>query len=90
MSLWLITNRTHPAWDAIWRLLNDGHWHPRTEVVELMHQTGLAPRTIDNHLRSASRRGWITQSRGRVKVRDSHAIDAALSAHEQEQVRHGS
>lgn len=71
MGLWLITDRTRPAWTAVHHLLSDGQWHPTAEVANAMRMASeLAPRTIENHLRSASARRWINQRRGRVRIRD--------------------
>ncbi|AIY17760.2 hypothetical protein KR76_15125 [Pimelobacter simplex] len=40
----------------------------------------LNDQTIRNHLRSASRRGWITTRRGRTRLRDRNLIETALNA----------
>lgn len=76
---WLTTPRTAPAWRATIDLLDDNQWHPVEIIAQAMRDTAdLAPRTIKAHLRSASRRGWIRLSHGRVQLRDRSLIEAAL------------
>jgi hypothetical protein len=78
-TTWLITNRTRPAWTAALDLLDDDQWHETTELAQTMRNTAeLADRTIATHLRSASRRGWITKRRGRVKLRSRTLVEQAL------------
>jgi hypothetical protein len=77
-TVWLTTPRSTPAWTAAAALLDDNQWHPRQDLIDAMQAAGLARRTIHHHLRSASQRGWIRQHRGKVKLRDRHALDAAL------------
>ncbi len=78
-TTWLITERTRPAWTAVLALLDDNRAHPHHDVAATMRSAGLAPRTIQNHLRSASRRGWIHSRRGLITLRNRQAITAALS-----------
>jgi hypothetical protein len=81
-STWLLTPRIVPAWEAIHDLLTDGQWHPTTDVANLMHDVAdLAPRTIDNQLRSASARRWITRRGDRIRMREDFAaaLDEARS-----------
>lgn len=85
-TTWLITPRTTPAWTAALHILDDNNWHPTQDLADAMHAAGdLAPRTITNHLRSASRRSWITNRRGRTKLRDRDLLEAALDAQELDQ-----
>ena len=78
-TTWLITPRTHPAWAAVLDLLSDGTWHHTDTIAQAMRDTaGLAPRTIENHLRSAARRGWINRRGGKVRLRDRQTIEQAL------------
>ncbi|GEB13565.1 hypothetical protein GUY44_07030 [Pimelobacter simplex] len=80
-SQWLLTPRCRPAWIAILDLLDDDQWHPTTDLAQLMRNTAdLNDQTIRNHLRSASRRGWITTRRGRTRLRDRNLIETALNA----------
>lgn len=68
---WLLTDRTTPAWTAVHDLLEDGQWHPTTDVIQIMRDTAdLAPRTIRSQLRSASARRWIHQRRNRIRIRE--------------------
>lgn len=78
-TTWLLTDRCRPAWIAVLDLLDDGHWHDTTDVHDAMWRAAnLAPRTIENHLRSAGRRGWITRRNKRIRLRDRDAIEQAL------------
>lgn len=80
-TVWLITPRTRDAWTAALDLLDDNEPHDLLDLRQVMHDTGdLAHRTITNHLRSASRRGWITLRRGKVRLRDRGLIETALDA----------
>lgn len=79
-SVWLITERTAPAWTALLATFNDNQWHDQTQFEQLMRNTArLADRTITNHLRSASRRGWIKRSQGLTKITRPDLIQAALN-----------
>lgn len=81
-TVWLITDRTRDAWTAVLHLLADNQWHAYADVHDAMWRaSNLADQTINNHLRSASRRGWITSRRKRIKLRDRHLIEAALDEH---------
>lgn len=78
---WLVTPRTAPAWQSILDLLDDNHWHPRSEVEHLLAtNANLASRTIASYLNSASARGWINIRRGRIRLRHAHLIEADLEA----------
>lgn len=80
-TTWLITERTAPAWAAVLNLLNDGQWHHRADIYQAMRETAnLADQTINNHLKSASRRGWITTRDDLVKVRNTDLIRHHLGA----------
>lgn len=82
-TTWLVTARTQPAWTAVLDLLADGQWHETTDVHDVMWRAAnLAPSTIEHHLRSASRRGWITRRRKRVLLLNHEAIEAALDVME--------
>lgn len=82
-TVWLITPRTHPAWTATLDLLSDHQWHPRTDITRAMRAAAdLADRTIDHHLRAASCRRWIQQSRNRIRIRDRAALEQALDSME--------
>lgn len=80
-TTWFITNRTHPAWTAALDLLDDEKPHDLLDVRQAMlGATDLAPRTVANHLRSASRRGWISIRRGKVRLRNRQLVEDALDA----------
>ncbi len=79
-SVWLVTERTAPAWAAVLELLDGREWVRRSDVEQAMREVAsLADRTIANHLRSASARRWITVRDGWVRLRDSDAIRAHLA-----------
>ncbi len=76
----LITNRTRPFWNATRDLLiSDLGWHHRDELYNLGKTHGLAERTVANLLPRASKRRWISRSRGHVRLRDRAALEAALA-----------
>lgn len=78
-TVWLTTPRCTPAWIALLDLLDDDQDHDLLDVRQVMLDTAdLAPRTITHHLRSASRRGWITIRRGKVHLRNRDLIEKAL------------
>jgi hypothetical protein len=78
---WLLTPRCKPAWIAASDLLSDGQWHSEHDLEQVMRAAAdLAPRTIENHLRSASARRWITREGRRIRLRDRDALEAALCA----------
>lgn len=80
-TVWLITPRTAPAWTAALDLLDDNRAHDLLDLRQVMlDASDLAPRTINNHLRSATRRGWISTRRGTVRLRDRQLVEAALDA----------
>lgn len=80
-TVWLTTPRTAPAWIAALDFLTDNQWHALLDIRQVMlGASDLAPRTISNHLRSASRRGWITIRRGKVRLRNRQLIEGALDA----------
>lgn len=74
----IITNRSRPFFQHLRDLLIDGNWHHRDEVFTIGRQHGLADRTIANLLPRASKRRWISRSRGHVRIRDRAAFEAAL------------
>lgn len=79
-AVWLVTERTAPAWQAALDLLVDGP-KPIEEVAAVMREaSALHPQTIDKHLKSASRRGWISNRRGTVTLRREDLIRADLGA----------
>lgn len=78
MAVWLITDNTREAWTNVLKLLADNHPHHVDEITTAMDE--LAPRTIDNHLRSASRRGWITRQGDHISLRSKALIEGALES----------
>jgi hypothetical protein len=77
----IIGPRSTPAWDAAINYLDDDQWHPIPELLTAMlDASDLSRRTVQNYLASASRRGWVRRKRGKVKIRDRHALDAALDS----------
>lgn len=80
-TTWLVTPNTKDAWAAALTLLDDDNWHDIEDLHDAMHATGLADRTIANHLRSAGRRRWITRRNKRVRLLDrAAAVEQALDA----------
>jgi hypothetical protein len=79
-KLWLLTPRCTPAWHAVLHLLDDDQWHATTDVAQAMRNASdLADSTIHNQLREAGRRQWISNKRGRTRLRNRELIEAALS-----------
>lgn len=82
-TVWLLTPRSRPAWQAIANLLDDDQWHPIEEAQLLLRTiSNLAPRTIENHLGAARARKWISRRKGRIRINDRLAFAAALLATE--------
>lgn len=82
-TTWLLTPRCRPAWIAALNILDDDQWHPIEDVVQAMRDAStMASRTIENHFASAGRRRWIERRRGRIRLRDRAAFEAALDAAE--------
>ncbi len=80
-TTWLVTERTAPAWQAVLDTFECDRWYPLDDVVKVMRDAGqLANRTVENHLASASRRGWINRSKRLVRVIRPDLIQAQLEA----------
>lgn len=77
-TTWLVTTRTAPAWRAALTELSDGPAPVAVVSQAMASAAGLAPRTIDNLLRSASRRGWISRRLGIVTLLRRDLVEADL------------
>lgn len=67
-------DRTRPAFDAILKLLDDGHWHPHQELVDTATSASdLTPKTIDKLIRS----GWRARHYQRSLTGRAQRVDQA-------------
>lgn len=69
--------RTQPAWDAILELLDDGHWHTHSELVDAATlASDLAPKTINELIRKGYRTRHYT--RRTQKLRTITPLESAV------------